>query len=336
MFLEAFSLFFLFSSGIKSATVERLFYEVAIPMKISQRTRKILSYYESDSPGVKTNLARLLSHGKLGNTGRMIILPIDQGFEHGPGRSFAMNEAAYDPEYHIKLAVDAGLSAYAAPLGMLEAVADSYAGSIPTILKMNSANTLTIPPSGPDQAVTASVQDALRLGCSAIGLTLYPGSPAFNDMAEEARDLALEAKSCGLPIIIWSYPRGNMSPKGETAIDIVAYGAHMAALLGAHIIKVKLPTEHLENPAAKEVYEKNKVSLKRLEDRVRHVVQSCFKGRRLVVFSGGEAKSIPDIQAEALAIHQGGGNGSIIGRNCFKRPREEALLLLKGLINVYR
>lgn len=305
-------------------------------MSVTQKIRKILSWYESDSPGVKTNLARFLTHGKLGNTGRMVILPVDQGFEHGPGRSFAMNEAAYDPAYHIKLAIKGGLSAYAAPLGMLEAVADSHAGSIPTILKMNSANSLTAPINGPDQAVTASVQDALRLGCSAIGFTLYPGSPSFNDMVEEFRELALEAKECGLAVIAWSYPRGNMSSKGETAIDVIAYGAHMMALLGAHIIKVKLPSSHLENPEARPVYHENKIPIDSLEDRVRHVVQSCFNGRRLVVFSGGETKDPKDVLEEARAIHRGGGNGSIIGRNCFKRPYDEALELLEDLVGVYR
>lgn len=305
-------------------------------MKVSQKVRKILSYYESDNPGTKTNLARLLVQGRLGNTGRMIILPVDQGFEHGPGRSFAMNEAAYDPHYHIKLAVDAGLSAFAAPLGMLEAVAQSYAGSIPTILKMNSGNSLIDSSRSPDQAITASVQDALKLGCSAIGFTIYPGSPASHDMFEEIRELSEEAKACGLAVVIWSYPRGNISKQGETAIDIVAYGAHMACLLGAHIIKVKLPSDHLENEEAKKVYLEQKIPIKTLEERVRHVAQCCFKGRRLVVFSGGEAKEPKEIYQEAQAIHKGGGNGSIIGRNCFKRPREDALNLLAAMIQEYK
>lgn len=305
-------------------------------MKVTQKIRKILSYYESESPGTKTNLARLLTHGHLGNTGRMIILPVDQGFEHGPARSFATNESAYDPHYHIQLAIEAGLSAYAAPLGMLEAVADSTAGAIPTILKVNSANALTHPLQGPDQAITASVDDALRLGCSAIGFTIYPGSPVTLDMYNDLRDLILEAKAVGLAVVVWSYPRGSLSKKGETAIDVVAYGAHMACLLGAHIVKVKLPSDHLENEDAKKVYLQQKIPIKSLPDRVKHVVQCCFNGRRLVVFSGGEAKSKSDIYQEVKAIHAGGGNGSIIGRNCFKRPKKEALDLLKEIMTAYK
>lgn len=307
-------------------------------MEISTSVRKILQNYESDTPGTKANLARLLSHGRLGGTGKMIILPVDQGFEHGPGRSFSCNPAAYDPHYHFQLAIDAGLSAYAAPLGMLEAGAATFAGAIPTILKMNSGNSLsraTTEPFMADQAVTASISDALRLGCSGIGFTIYPGSDHMYDMYEEIRELAEEAKICGLVVIIWSYARGHMSRAGETAIDVIAYGAHMAALLGAHIIKVKLPSEHLEVEAAKKEYLKNNIDVSTLEKRVRHVVESCFNGRRLVVFSGGDAKGIEGICEDTRAIRDGEGNGSIIGRNCFQRPRAEALKMLDKMVDIY-
>jgi fructose-bisphosphate aldolase, class I len=304
--------------------------------KITQTVRKILSFYESDTPGVKNNLARLLGHGRLGGTGRLIILPVDQGFEHGPVRSFSMNKPAFDPHYHYQLAVDAGVSAYAAPLGALEAGASTFAGRVPTILKMNSGNTLANPPVGPDQAVTASIQDALRLGCSGIGFTIYPGSDATYDMYEEIRDLSAEAKDCGLFTVIWSYPRGAVSKKGETAVDVISYGAHMAALLGAHIIKVKLPTDHVETPEAQKAYAENGIAISSLKDRVSHVVQSCFNGRRLVVFSGGAAQSIEDVYQEARAIRDGGGHGSIIGRNSFQRPHDEAVQMLKELGNIYR
>ena len=307
-------------------------------MKINNKIKKILSYYESDNPGTKTNLARLLTHGRLGNTGRMIILPVDQGFEHGPGRSFASNTAAYDPHYHYQLAVDAGLSAYAAPLGMLEAGADTFAGAIPTILKINSSNSLlpsTKEARLSDQAVTASIQDALRLGCIGIGFTIYPGADASLDMFEEIQALAEEAKAYGLIVVIWSYARGNVSKDGETAIDVVSYGAHMAALLGAHIIKVKLPSAHLEVEAARKEYEKYKINVSTMTDRVRHMMQCCFNGRRLVVFSGGETKDLNGVYEDARAIHHGGGNGSIIGRNAFQRPRAEALEMLDQLTKIY-
>jgi class I fructose-bisphosphate aldolase len=275
----------------------------------------------------------MLMHGKLGGSGRMIILPVDQGFEHGPVRSFAPNPDAYDPHYHFQLAVDAGLNAYAAPLGMIEAGADSFAGAIPTILKVNSSNSLARPK---DQAVTASVRDALRLGCAAIGFTIYPGSDDQFEMMEEIREMALEAKSHGLAVVMWSYPRGgDLTKEGETAMDVCAYAAHMAALLGAHVIKVKPPAQALYQDAAKKVYEAQKIDISSLERRIAHVVQSCFAGRRIVVFSGGEAKGDDGIFAEAKAIHQGGGNGSIIGRNTFQRPREKALELLARLTEIY-
>jgi class I fructose-bisphosphate aldolase len=306
-------------------------------MQVSERVKKILDAYESDNPGTKANLARILMQGKLAGTGKLVILPVDQGFEHGPARSFAANPPAYDPHYHFQIAIDAGLSAYAAPLGFIEAGAGTYAGAIPTILKVNSANSLARTTEAPSQAVTGSVKDALRLGCSAIGFTIYPGSDVAYDMMEEIAEMGREAKANGLAVVIWSYPRGgSMSKQGETAIDITAYGAHMAALLGAHIVKVKPPTAFLELDAAKKVYEQQRIDVSSATARYRHIVEACFNGRRIVVFSGGEAKDDASILAEARAIRDGGGNGSIIGRNTFQRPREQALKLLDGLIRVYK
>lgn len=306
-------------------------------MKISTQVKKILSCYESDNAGTKANLARILMHGKLAGTGKMLILPVDQGFEHGPDRSFAMNPDAYDPHYHFQLAIDAGLNAYAAPLGMIEAGADTFAGAIPTILKVNSSNALHNGGTAPHQATTASVKDALRLGCSAIGFTIYPGSDAAFDMFEEIRDMAEEAKSYGLAVVIWSYPRGgDLSKIGETAMDICAYAAHIAALLGAHIIKVKPPTQALENIEAIKIYEKTKLPIATLEERIRHIMKATFNNRRIVVFSGGNAKNDQDLYGEIREIYKGGANGSIIGRNTFQRPREEALKMLENIIQIYQ
>ena len=302
-------------------------------MKITPRVRKILSWYESDNPGTKANLARILMQGRLGGTGQLVILPVDQGFEHGPARSFAPNPAAYDPHYHFQLAVDAGLSAYASVLGMIEAGASTFAGQIPFILKANSSNSLA---TAKDQAVTGSVRDALRLGCSAIGFTIYPSADQAFEQMEEIRALAEEAKAHGLAVVIWSYPRGSISKEGETAFDVTAYAAHMAALLGAHIIKVKPPTAHLEQAEAKKLYEKEKIDGSTLASRIAHVVQACFAGRRIVVFSGGAAKDIAGICEEARAIRDGGANGSIIGRNTFQRPRAEALAMLDEIVKIYQ
>ncbi len=306
-------------------------------MQLTTEVQKILSHYESDSPGTKSNLARILMNGKLGGTGKLLILPVDQGFEHGPARSFASNPESYDPHYHYSLAIEAGLSAYAAPLGMIEVGASKFAGAIPTILKVNSSNSLSSAKSVPYQAITASVRDALRLGCSAIGFTIYPGSDAAYDMMNEIRDMTEEAKAYGLAVVIWSYPRGgDISKAGETSIDTIAYGAHMAALLGAHIIKVKPPTDYLENVEAKKVYLEQRIPIDTLAQRVAHIKDSCFAGKRIIVFSGGANKSIDSIYEEAASIRDGGGNGSIIGRNSFQRPRAEALKMLSDVIDIYK
>ena len=306
-------------------------------MKFTRNIKSILSNYESDNPGVKSNLARILMSGKLAGTGKLIILPVDQGFEHGPARSFAKNEVGYDPHYHFKLAINAGLSAFAAPLGMLEAGADTFAGQIPLIMKVNSSNSLSREKYSPSQAITGSVNEAIRLGCSAIGFTIYPGSDAALDMISDIQDMALEAKSAGLAVVVWSYPRGgDISKEGETAIDIVAYAAHMAALVGAHIIKVKPPTSHIELEEAKKVYLSEKIEIDTLSNRIKHVVQSCFQGRRLVVFSGGNSKDKTSFLNEIRGLYAGGATGSIIGRNSFQRPYNEALSLLSEVTEIYR
>lgn len=302
-------------------------------MQVTPTVKKILANYESDNAGTKANLCRILMSGKLAGTGKMVILPVDQGFEHGPARSFAINPDAYDPHYHFQLAIDSGCNAYAAPLGALEAGADTFAGAIPLILKINSSNSLT---PYKDQSITGSIQDALRLGCSAIGFTIYPGSEQMLELQEEITQLSEEAKSYGIATVIWSYARGNnISSKGETAIDIIAYGAHMAAQLGAHIIKVKLPSDHLELPEAKKVYEERKIPVGTQAERVKHIMQSSFAGRRLVVFSGGAAKGEDSVYQDARDIYAGGGNGSIIGRNAFQRPRAESLAMLDKIMQIY-
>ncbi|MEM6492637.1 MAG: class I fructose-bisphosphate aldolase, partial [Pseudomonadota bacterium] len=255
-------------------------------------------------------------------------------FEHGPARSFAPNPPAYDPHYHFQIAVDAGLNAYAAPLGMLEAGADSFAGAIPTILKVNSSNSLA---TVKDQAVTGSVDDALRLGCAAIGFTVYPGAEDQFEMMEELREMAEEAKAAGVAVVVWSYPRGpKLSKTGETAFDICAYACHMAALSGAHIIKVKPPTDDLELDEAKTVYETQDIAKKTMAERVAHVMDAAFAGRRLVVFSGGASKDEAGLLDEIRGLRDGGANGSIIGRNTFQRPRDDALALLDKIVKIYQ
>jgi len=303
---------------------------------MNKRIEEILSWYDSENPGTLRTLYRILMQGKLGGTGRMVILPVDQGFEHGPAASFAPNPEGYDPEYHVKLAIEAGLNAHAAPLGSIQAIARKYAGQIPLILKANSHDLLG-KSSDPVPAVTASVEDALRLGCSAIGFTIYPGSANFKLMYEEVKEMALEAKLSGLAVVIWSYPRGsNLTKEGETAVDVVAYAAQIAAQMGAHIIKVKPPTEHIEQENAKKVYTKYQIPVSTLADRVRNVIQGAFNGKRIVVFSGGPAKGRQEVLDEIIQIKQGGAFGSIIGRNTFQRPKDEALKFLDEIIKIYK
>ncbi len=302
---------------------------------MTPKVREILSWYGSDNPGTLTNLARLLNHGRLAGTGKMVILPVDQGFEHGPARSFAKNPDGYDPAYHFNLAIESGCNAYAAPLGFIEACARDYAGEIPLILKVNNSESL-FSNKAPISAVTSSVEDALRLGCVGIGFTIYPGSAERKQMYEEIAIAARKAKEAGLVVVIWSYPRGEqISKAGETAIDVVAYAAQVAAQLGAHIIKVKPPSEHIEQEAAKKVYQAQSINVSKMSDRVRHVVDSSFGGKRIVIFSGGEAKSTEELLEEVKGLAAGGAFGSIMGRNAFQRPKKEAIALLHSVMDIF-
>lgn len=300
---------------------------------MSEIVEKILSNYAGENPGVIGNMRRMMNTGTLAGTGKFVILPVDQGFEHGPGRSFEPNPLGYNPEYHPSLAMKAGCNAYAAPLGFIEAVANKYAGTLPMILKVNNSDLLG-DPGAPASALTASVKDAVRLGCSAIGFTIYPGSKLRNDVYLQIRDMIQEARESGIPTVMWSYARGGMSKQGETALDIIAYSAHIACQLGAHVIKVKPPTDFIERDDNKKYYEK--IPRATLSERISHVVKSCFDGKRIVIFSGGEAKGTEEVLSEIREIHKGGGFGSIMGRNAFQRSEADAVKLLKDVMNIYK
>ena len=300
---------------------------------MSDRVEAILANYAGENPGVIGNLRRFMHTGRLAGTGKMVILPVDQGFEHGPARSFAPNPPGYDPHYHPHLAMESGCSGYAAPLGFIEAIANEYAGRLPLVLKVNNSDSL----GGPDQpcsALTSSVQDALRLGCAAIGYTIYPGSGLRNQMYQDLRDLIREARAVGLPTIVWAYPRGaNLTKEGETAIDVVAYAAQIACQLGAHIVKVKPPSELVFQDAAKKSYENIPVGT--MAERIEHVVQSCFNNKRIVIFSGGASKGTEALLEEVGEIAKGGAYGSIMGRNAFQRSESEAVKLLQDVMDLF-
>jgi len=156
-------------------------------------------------------------------------------------------------------------------------------------------------------------------------------------MYEDLRELTEEAKASGLAVVVWSYPRGEgiTDKKGETAVDVAGYAAHIACELGAHVVKVKPPGEFIYQPEAQKVFEKYNIPVKTLADRVRHVVQSSFNGKRIVIFSGGEAKSTEDILTEVRGLRDGGAFGSIMGRNSFQRPHDEAVKLLRDVMDVF-
>ena len=302
-------------------------------MIYTENIKQILNNYENTNAGVKSNLGKILMNGKLGGSGRLLILPVDQGHEHGPDKSFMINPDAYDPLYHYNLAIEAGLSAYAAPLGFLEAGAETFAGQIPTILKINSSNSLI---AIKNQSKNGTVKEALRLGCTAVGFTIYPGSEYQYEMIEEFKEISSEAAEYGLPSVLWSYPRGpEISKEAETSINIIAYAAHIAALLGAHIIKVKPPTSVISDDSLKKNYNA-KININALSSRIKHIKQCAFNSKKLVVFSGGNAKGDEEILEEIRQIKDGGGNGSIIGRNTFQRPKKDALDLLKNIIEIYK
>jgi len=305
-------------------------------MYLTKEVKEILANYEGETPSVKSNLARLLMTGKLSGTGKMVILPVDQGFEHGPDKSFSENLPSYDPEYHIKLAVAAGLNAYAAPKGMLEAISDEFRGTIPLILKANCSNSLISSKLQPNQAIIGNIKDALYLGCTGIGFTIYPGSDYSLHMIQEVSELISEAKSYGLIIIIWSYPRGgDLSGDDETAMDVISYAIHIAASIGGNIIKVKLPSNIFKTESMSQMLSNNSKSYKFLGNRIKHVMHSAFARKRLVLFSGGHTKNEELIYKEIMAIKIGGGNGSIIGRNAFQRPYQKALNLFSNVTNIY-
>lgn len=300
----------------------------------SRTVEEILSWYAGQNPGVLTNLYRILNHGRLAGTGKVVILPVDQGFEHGPTRSFAPNPDAYDPLYHYRLAIEAGCNAYAAPLGFLEAGAAQFAGQIPLILKLNNHDILhdEIDPLG---AQTGTVADALRLGCVGVGYTIYPGTMDRRLQYEQFAEIAREAKDNGLVVVLWAYARGgDMQKDDETGLDTITYAAQIAAQLGAHIIKVKLPSAHFMDQKSKDLMDQAGIPYDTLADRVNYLMRAAFDGRRIVINSGGSAATDEAVFEQIRAIRDGGGFGSIIGRNSFQRPWDQAVTFLQTVMDI--
>ncbi|MBL0725400.1 MAG: class I fructose-bisphosphate aldolase [Alphaproteobacteria bacterium] len=296
---------------------------------------------------------------------RIIILPVDQGFEHGPHRSFEKNKKGFDPLYLYKLASYNHLSAFAAPLGMLQLLRSNLLSHdnlnpndaplgfrVPLVLKINSNDYFTAcdVDTDPSQAIIATVDDAVTLGCAGIGVTIYPGSKNFQHMLEKLTPIIKEAKEKGLVVIVWAYPRGSCLNRSNNemqksaapnALDVVSYAAHIACLIGAHIVKVKIPSEkktywndvmlsnELKELSHSERSDRNKFC-------IREIKKSCFDGRRIVIFSGGTyVKSNNEILDSVRDVNHEDGNGSIIGRNVFQREWKEACGLTREIIELY-
>lgn len=304
----------------------------------SRRVSEILSWYPELTPEQQRNFLRITNYGRIGGSGKYVILPVDQGFEHGPGRSFEPNPEGYDPVYHPQLALDAGCNAYAALLGALEAASDVIAAAdLPTILKVNSHDLMMTDGADPSPAITAWVEDAARLNCEAVGFTIYPGSAHSQEMYGQVRELANDARAAGLIVVLWTYPRGSGLPskEAETAVDVVCYAVHIAAQLGAHIIKCKPSTELIALPDHIKQGTYAEAPIETLADRTKLVVRSAFGGRRVVINSGGEAKTTEAVLEEIKQLNAGGSFGSIVGRNAFQRPKDEAVDLLHQIQDIY-
>lgn len=305
--------------------------------KNPERVEEILSWYKhTNTSEQQDNLAKILNYGRIGGTGKLMILPIDQILEHGPGRAFESNPVMYDPLELAQFAVDGGFNAFAAPLGSLERGYEVLAKhNVPTILKVNS-HTLMIPDNdNPKPSIHSWVDDAVRLGCSAVGFTLYPGSLHSNEMEQQAKALIADARKAGLITILWVYPRGEGLIKGqERAVDVIAYGVALGVSLGAQIIKVKLPLDGYGIASNQEMGIYDQVPTQTLTDRIKLVMKAAYNGHRIVIHSGGDFANAETLENEMRSIREGGAFGSIMGRNAFQRPKVQALDLISDLQDI--
>jgi fructose-bisphosphate aldolase, class I len=282
------------------------------------------------APGKKARLRRMLyGHGPGGGT--LLILPIDQGLEHGPVDFFA-NPDSLDPRYQYELARDGRFSAIALHIGLAEKYFHEYAGEVPLILKLNGKT--SIPPDGEAfSALTGTVEDAVRLGAEAVGYTVYVGSPAQDRDFRQLLDVRRDADRFGLPLIVWAYPRGEFVAKkgGRESLYAVDYAARVALELGADIVKVNYPVASQKDAESPAPYNTLRLSP---EEAFHKVVQSA--GRALVLVSGGEKVSDAELLTKVRSSMDAGATGIIFGRNMWQRPREEALRLTRELHAVFR
>ena len=273
------------------------------------------------SPGKRTRLRRLLFEFGPGN-GTLLLLPIDQGIEHGP-RDFFPNPASKDPEYQFSLAAEAGYSAIACQIGLAEKYYPDYAGQVPLLLKVNGKTDL--PPSDEALSTTnASVEDAVRLGADAVGYTLYVGSPRQDEDLHQLKGVREDCDRYGMPLVIWAYPRGSAvkAKGGQNSLYAIDYAARLAMEMGADVVKLNLPSPD-PTPDSPAPYNELQVSQ---EEAVQHVVSSA--GRSLVVLSGGSKIDDDQLLSQTRFIMEAGGSGVIYGRNVWQREHSAAIEII--------
>ena len=282
------------------------------------------SLLETLAPGKRARLRRLLFEFGPGN-GTLMLLPIDQGIEHGP-RDFFPNPASKDPDYQFRLAAEAGYSALACQIGMATKYYPDYAGQVPLILKVNGKT--DIPSSAKAfSTCNASVEDGVRLGADAIGYTLYVGSPRQDEDLAQLRQVRQDCDRFGMPLIVWSYPRGEAvdAKGGANSFYAIDYAARMAMEQGADIVKLNLPKiDPDKDRDAPAPYNDLEISQ---EDAVRQVVASA--GRSLVVLSGGSKIDDDELLQQTRFIMEAGGSGVIYGRNVWQRSHPEAIEIIE-------
>lgn len=281
-------------------------------------------------PGKRTRLKRLLyDHGPGGGT--LLVLPIDQGLEHGPV-DFFENPAALDPDYQYRLARDGRFSAIALHIGLAEKYFAPYAGEVPLILKLNGKTSIP-PDTEAFSALTGTVEDAVRLGADAIGYTVYVGSPAQARDFAQFQQVRADADRLGMPVIVWAYPRGEAVSKkgGKESLYAIDYAARVALELGADVVKVNYPVASDKDAQSPPPY--NTLALSP-EAAFHKVVQSA--GRALVLVSGGEKVDDAALLTKVRASMHAGATGIIFGRNLWQRPHDQALALTRELHAIFR
>jgi len=284
------------------------------------------SLLDTLAPGKRTRLRRLLFEFGPGH-GTLMLLPIDQGIEHGP-RDFFPNPASKDPDYQFRLAAEAGYSAIACQIGLATKYYPDYAGSVPLILKVNAKTDLPPAPRALS-TLNASVEDAVRLGADAVGYTLYVGSPRQDEDLLQLKSVREDCDRYGMPLVIWAYPRGEAveSKGGQNSFYAIDYAARMAMEMGADVVKLNMPKidpdKDKDSPAP---YNEGGFSQ---ADAIAHCVESA--GRSLVVLSGGSRIDDDKLLDQTRFVMEAGGSGVIYGRNVWQREWNDAVEVVEQI-----